>query len=234
MSYGPTSAPLVFEDLVVVGFSNDEGHPGAPGDIRAFDVRTGQERWRFHTVPRPGEEGHDTWPQMPGRSVAAPMPGEDSAWMQPAASCSAARVPPARTSTAQTAPGPDCLPIARWPWMRARATISGISKRSITTFGTTTIPARRSSSRFSTSGRAIDAVAQVTKTGYCYLLDLKTGKPLFPVREQPAPSSDIPGEIAFATQPQPDKPPRVCPAGVYRRRRDHALAAGPRLCPSRS
>jgi outer membrane protein assembly factor BamB len=50
MAYGPTSAPMIFEDLVMLGFSNDEGHPGAPGDIRAFDARTGEERWRFHTV----------------------------------------------------------------------------------------------------------------------------------------------------------------------------------------
>ena len=60
--YGVTSAPAIFEDLVIVGFAVDEG-PGAslPGDIRAFDARTGKERWRFHTVPRPGEFGHDTW-----------------------------------------------------------------------------------------------------------------------------------------------------------------------------
>ena len=60
--YGVTSAPAVFEDLVIVGFAVDEG-PGAslPGDIRAFDARTGKERWRFHTVPRPGEFGHETW-----------------------------------------------------------------------------------------------------------------------------------------------------------------------------
>ena len=62
LAYGPTSAPAVCGDLVIVGFSCGEG-PGisAPGDVRAFDVRTGVERWRFHTVPRPGELGHDTW-----------------------------------------------------------------------------------------------------------------------------------------------------------------------------
>jgi quinoprotein glucose dehydrogenase len=62
LQYGVTSAPGVFENLVILGFSVGEG-PGvtAPGDVRAFDVRTGKEMWRFHTVPRPGEFGSETW-----------------------------------------------------------------------------------------------------------------------------------------------------------------------------
>ncbi len=57
-----TSAPAIYRDLVIVGALAPEGAARGPaGDVRAFDVRTGQERWRFHTVPRPGEPGHDTW-----------------------------------------------------------------------------------------------------------------------------------------------------------------------------
>ena len=60
--YGMTSPPAIVDDLVICGMSVGEAlHTTAPGDIRAFDVRTGRERWRFHTVPRPGETGHDTW-----------------------------------------------------------------------------------------------------------------------------------------------------------------------------
>ena len=62
MPYGPTSAPAIFEDLVIVGFSCGEGPgPSAPGDVRAFDVKSGKQVWRFHTVPRKGEFGNDTW-----------------------------------------------------------------------------------------------------------------------------------------------------------------------------
>ena len=62
-AYAVTSPPAVWRDLVIVGGLVPEETPRGPaGDVRAFDVRTGQERWRFHTVPRPGEDGHDTWP----------------------------------------------------------------------------------------------------------------------------------------------------------------------------
>ena len=59
--YGATAAPVVIGDRVIVGVSLDEGYEGGPGDVRAFDVRSGKEVWRFHTVPRPGEFGHETW-----------------------------------------------------------------------------------------------------------------------------------------------------------------------------
>ena len=62
LSYGPTSAPAIVGDLIVIGCSCGEGPgPAAPGDVRAFDVRTGKQAWRFHTVPREGEVGNETW-----------------------------------------------------------------------------------------------------------------------------------------------------------------------------
>ena len=62
LTYGPTSAPAIWNDTIILGNSSGEG-PGiaAPGDIRAFDVRTGKEVWRFRTVPRSGEFGNETW-----------------------------------------------------------------------------------------------------------------------------------------------------------------------------
>ena len=58
-----TSPGLVYEDLIIVGGRNPESHPSPPGDIRAFDAHTGAERWRFHTIPHPGEFGYETWPK---------------------------------------------------------------------------------------------------------------------------------------------------------------------------
>lgn len=207
MGYGPTSAPMIFEDLAVLGFSNDEGHPGAPGDIRAFDVRTGQQRWRLHAVPRPGEQGYETWP-----SDAWQQRGGANAW---------------GGFTLDEAQG-----ILFCGTGSAGADFHGGDRHGAGLFANCTLAVDARTGRrlwhFQTvhhdlwdhdnpcpplvvrvqhDGRAIDAVAQLTKTGYCYLLDRKTGKPLFPVNEQPAPPSDVPGEGAFPTQPIPIKPP---------------------------
>ena len=78
MPYGLTSPPAIYRDLVICGFSASEGDPpGAPGDVRAFDVRTGKQAWRFRTVPRPGELGGDSWPPeaWKGRSGVNPWGG---------------------------------------------------------------------------------------------------------------------------------------------------------------
>jgi quinoprotein glucose dehydrogenase len=207
MSYGSTSAPMIFQDFVVLGFSNDEGHPGAPGDIRAFDARSGVERWRFHTVPRPKEEGYDTWP-----SKAWEQRGGANAW---------------GGFTLNEANG-----ILLCGTGSAGADFHGGDRQGANLFANCTLALDARTGRrlwhFQTvhhdlwdhdnpcpplvvnvqhDGHAVDAVAQLTKTGYCYLLDLKTGKPLFPVREQPVPPSDVPGEVAYATQPMPVKPP---------------------------
>ena len=62
LPYGPTSAPAILDDMVILGFSNGEGPDiAAPGDVRAFDARTGAQRWQFRTVPKPGEFGNETW-----------------------------------------------------------------------------------------------------------------------------------------------------------------------------
>jgi quinoprotein glucose dehydrogenase len=63
LPYGSTSAPMVFEDLVIVGFANGEASPASPGDNRAVDVHSGKEIWRFHAIPREGEFAAETWPQ---------------------------------------------------------------------------------------------------------------------------------------------------------------------------
>ncbi len=205
-AYGPTSAPAVFEDLVFLGFSNDEGFPAAPGDVRAFDARTGRERWRFHTIPRPGEFGHDTWPPDAWRdrgganawggltidaaggtlfcgtgSAGADFYGADRKGANLFANCTLAL--DARTGR------------RRWHFQSVHHDLWDHD-----------VPCPPVVVTVERDGQRINAVAQITKTGYCFLLDRATGQPLFPVHEQPAPPSDVPGEEAFPTQPVPEKP----------------------------
>ena len=208
LAYGPTSAPAVFENLVIVGCSNDEGHPGAPGDPRAFDVRTGREVWRFHTVPRPGEFGYDTWEPSDAwkdRGGANPWGGLTLDIEKGVLFCGTGSAGPdfhgaGRKGTNLFA---DCVLAldARtgkrlWHFQTVHHDIWDHDN-----------PCPPVVVNVTQNGKKVPAVAQVTKTGFCYVLHRETGEPLFGVREVPAPASDVPGEQAHPTQPEPLKPP---------------------------
>jgi quinoprotein glucose dehydrogenase len=207
-SYGPTSAPAVWKDTIVVGVSCDEG-PGiaAPGDIRAFDVRTGAELWRFRTVPRPGEFGHDTWKGDGWRDR-----GGANAWGGLSVDTDRGLVFAGLGSAAFDFYGGD----RPGDNLFANCTIALDAKtgRRIWHFQTLRhdlwdhdLPVYPNLVTVTRDGQRVDAVAQVTKTGYVFLFDRVTGKPLFDIKEQTVPSSDIPGEQAARFQPIPVKPP---------------------------
>ena len=208
LSYGPTSAPALWMDTIVVGFSCGEG-PGiaAPGDIRAFDVRTGKEVWRFRTVPGPGEFGHETWEgeSWQGRGGA-------NAWGGLSVDIDRGLVFAGTGSAAFDFYGGD----RRGANLFANCTIALDARTGKRVWHFQTlhhdlwdhdVPVYPNLVRVTRQGKPIDAVAQVTKTGYVFLFDRETGKPLFDVVEQRVPPSDIPGEEAAPTQPVPVKPP---------------------------
>ncbi len=208
LAYGPTSAPVVWEGTIIVGVSCGEG-PGlaAPGDIRAFDVRSGAQVWRFHTVPRPGELGHETWAGDswkdrggvnawgglsvdPGRglvfaglgSAAFDFYGGDRHGDNLFANCTIAL--DARTGR------------LAWHFQTLRHDLWDHD-----------LPVYPNLVAVTRDGRKVDAVAQVTKTGHVFLFDRVTGRPLFAIEDRAVPGSDLPGERASATQPIPVKPP---------------------------
>lgn len=210
LPYGPTSAPAVWADTVVVGFSCGEG-PGlvAPGDIRAFDVRTGAERWRFRTVPGPGEVGHDTWEGLSWRDR-----GAANAWGGFSVDAGRGLVFAGLGSAAFDFYGGD----RPGDNLFANCTVALDARtgRRVWHFQTLRhdiwdhdLPVYPNLVTVVHDGRRIDAAAQVTKTGFVFLFDRVTGKPLFEVREQPVPASDVPGERAAATQPVPVRPPPI-------------------------
>jgi quinoprotein glucose dehydrogenase len=205
--YGPTSAPAVFENLVYVGCSNGEGHPAAPGDVRAFDVRTGKEAWRFHTIPRPGEEYGETWEKdaWKDRGGANPWGGltidvENGILFGGTGSA-----------------GPDFYGAGRkGDNLFANCVLALDARTGKRLWHFQTLhhdmwdhdnPCPPVVCTIKQNGQDIPVVAQCTKTGYCFILNRKTGKPIFEVIEKPAPTSDVPGEVASPTQPVPSKPP---------------------------
>jgi quinoprotein glucose dehydrogenase len=205
--YGVTSAPAVFEDLVIVGFAVDEG-PGdsLPGDIRAFDARTGKQRWRFHTVPRPGEFGHDTWEgegwkNRGGANAWSGLTVDESRGLVFAGLGSAAFDFYGGDRPGDNLFGNSTIALdartgdRKWHVQTTRHDIWDMDLPTPPVLVTVTH-----------GGRKIDAAVQLTKTGFVYVFDRATGKPLFPIEERAVPASTIPGERAAKTQPVPTKP----------------------------
>ncbi len=211
MPYGPTSAPAILDDIVIVGFSCGEGPgPAAPGDVRAFDVRTGKQRWRFATVPRPGEVGNQTWEGDSWRNR-----GAANAWGGYSVDSERGIVFAGLGSAAFDFYGGD----RKGQNLFANCTIAidGRTGKRLWHFQTLhhdlwdhDLPTYPNLVTVEHDGQKFDAVAQVTKTGFVYLLDRESGKPLFDVEEKPVPASDVDGEQAWPTQPIPVRPPPFC------------------------
>ena len=208
MPYGPTSAPAICGDVVIVGFSCGEGPgPAAPGDIRAFDVRTGKQLWRFHTVPRKGEFGNQTWEGDSWKNR-----GGANAWGGFSVDEKRGLVFAGLGSASFDFYGGD----RKGDNLFANCTICLNAKTGKRVWHFQTLhhdlwdhdlPIYPNLVTVKHSGKKIDAAAQVTKTGYVFLFDRETGKPLFEVKEVPALKSDVRGEFASPTQPVPVKPP---------------------------
>lgn len=215
MPYGPTSAPAIAGDVIVVGFSCGEGPgPAAPGDIRAFDVHNGKQLWRFHTVPRAGELGNETWvgDSWKGRGAA-------NAWGGFSVDQKRGWVFAGLGSAAFDFYGGDRPGINLF----ANCTIALDARTGERKWHFQTLhhdlwdhdlPIYPNLVTVTHGGRSKDAVAQVTKTGFVYLFDRDSGEPLFEVKEVPVPASDVPGEQAWPTQPIPVKPPPLVPQSL--------------------
>jgi quinoprotein glucose dehydrogenase len=204
---------VVFEDLLIMGSTVPETLPSAPGDIRAFDVNTGKIRWSFHTIPHPGEFGYDTWPKD-----AWQITGGANAWAGVVVDPKLAMVFAATGSASFDFYGAnrtgndlfaDCVLAldartgARiWHFQGLHHDIWDLD-----------FPAAPNLVTVTRGGRKIDAVAQVTKTGFVFVLDRRTGQPLFPIEERAVPSSTMEGERLSRTQPFPVKPPRFTRSG---------------------
>jgi glucose dehydrogenase len=201
-----TSPGAIYKDLIIVGGRNPETHPAPPGDIRAFDVRTGALRWSFHTIPHPGEEGYDTWPPEAWKKSGAAnnWPGmtvdvKRGIVYAPTGSAvfdfyGADRV--GDDLYANTLLALDAATGKRiWHFQGVHHDIWDRDFPSAPTLLT-----------LMKNGKRVDALAQTSKQGFIYLFDRVSGKPLFPIQERPYPPSDVPGEVAALTQPLPLAP----------------------------
>ena len=210
-SIGNSSPPTITNDIIIVGPAHEQGgrprsKKNTPGFVQAYDVRTGKQVWRFHTVPRPGEPGSETW-----EGDALAYTGNTGVW-----------APITVDEELGYAYLPVEAPTSDWYGGHrlgdnlygtslvaldvktgARVWHYQIVHHDIYDWDNTTAPILMD---LSVDGKPVKAVVQLTKQSFAYAFDRVTGRPIWPLIETPIPQSDVPGERTSKTQPIPTKP----------------------------
>lgn len=199
----------IFENLILLGSSPGENYVSTPGHLRAYNVITGETAWTFHTVPKPGEYGYDTWPKD-----AHLYAGGVNTWGEISLDLERG--------------------IAYFPLGSPTYDYYGADRVGSNLFGNSLLALdARTGERLwhfqfvhhdlwdydaaaapqlltvEHNGQSIDAVAQATKNGFLFAFNRVTGEPLWPIEERPVPASDVPGEQAWPTQPFPTVLPPI-------------------------
>ncbi|MDP2958690.1 MAG: pyrroloquinoline quinone-dependent dehydrogenase [Longimicrobiales bacterium] len=217
LHYTQTSPPVVFGDLVIVGNGVWDGfvYPqDPPGNIQAFDVRTGALAWSFNPIPQEGEPGNETWEdgswRVKGHTNAwAPMTVDEERGLLyvPMGTPSGDYYGGDRKGNNLFAETLLCLDARTgervWHFQTVHHGLWDYDLPGPPVLYTATV-----------DGRSVDAVAIAGKTGFVYAFDRVTGTPVWPIEERPVPASDVPGERASPTQPFPTRPPAFSRQGL--------------------
>ena len=208
------AAPVMFRDLVIVGSAVGDRviYPRTPpGDVRAYDARTGALVWSFHTIPQEGEFGSQTW--------------ENEAWRHTGATNVWAGV------TVDEEHELVFLPVGNPTnvYYGGQRLGDNLFAESVVALDANTgerewhfqivhhgvwdydLPTQPMLTPITIDGRRIDAVVQLTKQGLVFVFDRATGEPIWPIEERPVPQSDVPGERTAETQPFPTRPSPLLP-----------------------
>ena len=205
-----TSPVVAYKDLIVVGGGGGEGpYPQAPGHIRAYDAMTGKRRWIFHTTPRPGQFGYDTWPPNAYKYV-----GGTNNWSGMSLDVERGIVFAGIGSPAFDFYGGDRIGANLFGnCVLALDALTGERKWHFQTVHHDVwdydLPAQPALIRMTQNNRTFDAVVQPTKQGLLFFFHRETGEPVWPVEERAIPMSDVGGEHLWPTQPVPTKPAPV-------------------------
>ncbi|HXJ44882.1 MAG TPA: PQQ-binding-like beta-propeller repeat protein [Bryobacteraceae bacterium] len=197
----------VYRNLIILGSATNQEYDSAPGDIRAYNVLTGELTWSFHTIPHPGEFGYDTWPPDAWKTI-----GGANAWSELSLD--------------------DKRGIVYVPTASPKYNFYGGNRKGANLFGDSLLALDAATGKrlwhyqmvhhdiwdydnatapklltVQHDGKPLDIVAQAGKQGFLWVFDRVTGTPLWPIEEHAVPKSDLPGEEAWPTQPFPTKPP---------------------------
>jgi quinoprotein glucose dehydrogenase len=201
-----TSPGIVYKDLLIVGGRESEGLPASYGDIRAYNARSGKLAWSFHTIPRPGEYGYETWPKD-----AWTYTGAANNWAGMAIDLKRGIVYAPTGSAAADFYGANR--VGDDLFANCLLALDAATGKRIWHFQAVKhdlwdrdFPSPPVLVTVMRDGKPVDAVAQTTKQGYVYLFDRVNGKPLFPIEYRKYPASTLEGEVTAETQPLPTKP----------------------------
>jgi len=211
-----TNPGIVYKDFLIVVSRVPEGYSSTPGDIRAYDTITGEFKWAFHTIPREGEFGYDTWEWVEGErygganSWGGLTVDEERGWVF-ASTGSAANdfyggYRKGQNLFANCVLALDATTGERqWHYQTVHHDIWDYDN-----------PPAPQLATINRDGSQQDVVVQFTKMGLTFVLDRETGEPVFPVVETPVPPSTVEGEKAWPTQPIPVRPPPLTRTGIYK------------------
>lgn len=206
-----SSPPIVVNGVIVVGNSHEQGYyqnrrQNVPGNILAYDVRTGRHLWTFNVIPRPGEFGHETWASDAWKDI-----GNVSSWAPLSADPELGLVyiptdPPTVDYFGGIRPGDNLFATSIlaldvrtgrrvWHFQTVHHDIWNYDNPHAPQLVDLTV-----------EGRRVPALVQVTKQGFVFVLNRATGEPVWPIEERPVPPSDVPGEQTSPTQPFPTRP----------------------------
>jgi glucose dehydrogenase len=214
-----SSPPIVVNGVVVVGNSAEQGYnqtriENVPGDILAYDARTGEHMWKFHVIPRPGEFGHDTWENDAWRYT-----GDVSSWAPMSADADLGLVylptnPPTIDYFGGFRPGNNLFGTStialevqtgerKWHFQTVHNDQWNYDLPNVPIVVDLTV-----------DGRPVPAVVQTTKTGIIFAFNRETGEPIWPIEEVPVVQTVVPGNWTAATQPVPTRPEPSEPLGL--------------------
>jgi len=206
VTIGVNTPGVIYRDLLILGSVVGEDLPSAPGDIRAYDVRTGALRWTFHTIPRPGEFGYDSWPEEAWKHTGG---ANNWAGMSVDRKRGIVFVPTGSAAFdfygadrhgdnlfANTLLALDAATGKRlWHFQTVRHDVWDRD-----------LPSPPSLVTALGGGELVDAVAQTTKSGFTFVFERETGKPVFPIEYRSVRGSEVDGEKLAKTQPFPVLP----------------------------
>src|SRR5712672_1977292 len=215
---GNSSPPMVYKDTIIVPPALEEGFVptsmrNTPGYVMAFDAHTGKQKWVFHTIPKDGEFGANSW-----EAKSNAYTGNTGVWAPISVDPELGRAYlPVETPTDDYYGGHRlgsdlfansvvCVDLETgkriWHYQITHHDVWNYDLSSAPTLVDMTV-----------DGRRVKALVQLSKQSYPYVLDRVTGQPIWPFEERPAPASDVPGESTWPTQLHPTKPPAYEPQG---------------------